>query len=180
MGRKPTITRGQLLDIAEEIVRTEGAKALTVEALARAAGISKGGVQYSFSSKDELVRALIERWTSQFDAILNTDETLSAVDLIRSYIRSMRASQPAMNAKMAALMSTYLQNPANMLETRQWYQGVFDRIGTASAEAQAARVAFLAVEGLFLLRIVGIDEDGAWAEFLDDIEAMLNRLLDLA
>ncbi|RFZ82453.1 TetR/AcrR family transcriptional regulator [Shinella sp. WSJ-2] len=180
MGRKPTITRGQLLDIAEEIVRTEGAKALTVEALARAAGISKGGVQYSFASKDELVRALIERWTSQFDAILNTDETLSAVDLIRSYIRSMRASQPAMNAKMAALMSTYLQNPANMLETRQWYQGVFDRIGTASAEAQAARVAFLAVEGLFLLRIVGIDEDGAWAEFLDDIEAMLNRLLDLA
>lgn len=179
MGRKPTITRGQLLDIAEEIVRTEGAKALTVEALARAAGISKGGVQYSFASKDELVRALIERWTSQFDAILNTDETLSAVDLIRSYIRSMRASQPAMNAKMAALMSTYLQNPANMLETRQWYQGVFDRIGTASAEAQAARVAFLAVEGLFLLRIVGIDEDGAWAEFLDDIEAMLNRLLEL-
>lgn len=179
MGRKPTITRGQLLDIAEEIVRTEGAKALTVEALARAAGISKGGVQYSFASKDELVRALIERWTSQFDAILNTDETLSAVDLIRSYIRSMRASQPAMNAKMAALMSTYLQNPANMLETRQWYQGVFDRIGTASAEAQAARVAFLAVEGLFLLRIVGIDEDGAWAEFLDDIEAMLDRLLEL-
>lgn len=179
MGRKPTITRGQLLDIAEEIVRSEGAKALTVEALARAAGISKGGVQYSFASKDELVRALIERWTSQFDAILNTDETLSAVDLIRSYIRSMRASQPAMNAKMAALMSTYLQNPANMLETRQWYQGVFDRIGTASAEAQAARVAFLAVEGLFLLRIVGIDEDGAWAEFLDDIEAMLNRLLNL-
>lgn len=179
MGRKPTITRGQLLDIAEEIVRTEGAKALTVEALARAAGISKGGVQYSFASKDELVRALIERWTSQFDATLNTDETLSAVDLIRSYIRSMRASQPAMNAKMAALMSTYLQNPANMLETRQWYQGVFDRIGTASAEAQAARVAFLAVEGLFLLRLVGIDEDGAWAEFLDDIEAMLNRLLDL-
>jgi AcrR family transcriptional regulator len=177
MGRKPTITRGQLLDLAEEIVRTEGAKALTIDALARAAGISKGGVQYSFVSKDDLVRALIERWTSQFDAMLDADETSSATDLIRSYIRAMRASQQAPNAKMAGLMITYLQDPANMQETRDWYQGIFDRIGTASAEAQAARVAFLAVEGLFLLRIVGIDEDGAWTGFLDDIEMVLDRLL---
>lgn len=177
MGRKPTVTRGQLLDLAEEIVRTEGAKALTIDALARAAGISKGGVQYSFVSKDDLVRALIERWTSQFDAMLDADETSSAADLIRSYIRAMRASQQAMNAKMAGLMITYLQDPANMQETRDWYQGIFDRIGTASAEAQAARVAFLAVEGLFLLRIVGIDEDGAWTGFLDDIEMVLDKLL---
>lgn len=179
MGRKPTITRQQLLDLAEEIVRTEGAKALTIDALARAAGISKGGVQYSFASKDDLVRALIERWTSQFDAMLITDETSSPADLIRSYIRAMRASQPAMNAKMAGLMSTYLQDPDNMRETRQWYRGIFERLGEASADAQAARVAFLAVEGLFLLRIVGIDEDGTWAGFLDDIEAVLERLLDL-
>ncbi len=179
MGRKPTITRQQLLDLAEEIVRTEGAKALTIDALARAGGISKGGVQYSFASKDDLVRALIERWTSQFDAMLDTDETSSTTDLIRSYIRAMRASQPAMNAKMAGLMSTYLQDPDNMRETRQWYLGIFERIGAASADAQAARVAFLAVEGLFLLRIVGIDEDGTWAGFLDDIEAVLDRLLDL-
>ncbi|MBN9291384.1 MAG: helix-turn-helix transcriptional regulator, partial [Hyphomicrobium denitrificans] len=61
MGRKPTITREGLLEIAEGLVRGEGAAALTIDALARAAGISKGGVQYSFSSKDDLVRALVDR-----------------------------------------------------------------------------------------------------------------------
>lgn len=180
MGRKPTITRRQLLDLAEEIVRNEGAKALTIDALARAAGISKGGVQYSFASKDDLVRALIERWTSQFDAMLETDDTSSAGELVRGYIRAMRASQQAMNAKMAGLMITYLQDPRNMQETREWYRRVFERIGAASAESQAARVAFLAVEGLFLLRIAGIDEDGTWTGFLDDIETVLDRLLPQA
>lgn len=67
-----------------------------------------------------------------------------------------------------------------MQETREWYRRVFERIGAASAESQAARVAFLAVEGLFLLRIAGIDEDGTWTGFLDDIETVLDRLLPKA
>ncbi|MGJ7043288.1 hypothetical protein J2Y63_006572 [Shinella sp. BE166] len=67
----------------------------------------------------------------------------------------------------------------NLRETRQWHREIFERVGAVSANAQAGRVAFLAVEGLFLLRIVGIDEDGTWAGLLDDIEAVLDRLLDL-
>lgn len=72
MGRKPTISRDRLLDLAEEIVCSGGGSALTIGALAQAAGISKGGVQYSFATKDDLVRAVIDRWTSQFDAMLGT------------------------------------------------------------------------------------------------------------
>jgi AcrR family transcriptional regulator len=51
MGRKPTITRDGLLDVAEELVREQGGSALTIGALAKAAGISKGGVQYSLPTE---------------------------------------------------------------------------------------------------------------------------------
>lgn len=177
MGRKPTITREGLLEIAEGIVRNEGAAGLTIDALAKAASISKGGVQYSFASKDELVRALIERWTSQFDALLGNVEGVSPVELVRSYIKVMRSSQTTMNAKMAGLMIAYIQNPQNITETRQWYQSMFERLGDGSREAQAARVALLAAEGLFLLRIAGIDEDGEWSAYLDDVESVFERLV---
>ena len=176
MGRKPTITRENLLDVAEELVRSGGGAALTIGALAQAAGISKGGVQYSFRSKDELVRALIGRWTSQFDAMLEGEED-GPVSFVRRYLAATRASQQAMNAKMAGLMIGYLEDPANLVETRDWYHGIFARLAGATAEAQAARVAFLAVEGLFLMRITGIDEDGAWTAVLDDVEAVLERSL---
>lgn len=178
MGRKPTITREGLLEIAEGIVRVDGAAGLTVEALAKAAGISKGGVQYSFSSKDDLVRALVERWTHQFDTLLGEMDGVPPAELIRKYIKVMRGSQAAMNAKMAGLMIAYIQSPQNLMETRQWYRSMFERLGGAAGDAQVARVAMLAVEGLFLLRIAGIDEKGEWSAFLDDVESVFERLLE--
>ncbi|MEA4838104.1 MAG: TetR/AcrR family transcriptional regulator [Rhodospirillaceae bacterium] len=177
MGRKPTITRERLLEIAEAIVRSDGAAALTIDALAKAAGISKGGVQYSFSSKDDLIRALVDRWVRQYDDMLDTDGNLSPADFVRKYIQVMRTSQATMNAKMAGLMIAYIQNPQHLKETRDWYQSIFKRLGGDSAEAEAARVALLAVEGLFLLRIVGIDEEQGWGAFMDDVGRVMDRLL---
>lgn len=176
MGRKPTITRDRLLDLAEELVRSGGGSALTIGALAQAAGVSKGGVQYSFATKDELVRGLIDRWTSQFDALLQDGSADDPVRFVRRYISATRASQQAMNAKMAGLLVSYLEDPANLRDTRDWYRGIFCRLAGTTPEARAARVAFLAVEGLFLMRINGIDEDGAWTGFLDDVEFVLARL----
>lgn len=178
MGRKPTITREGLLEIAEGIVRSDGAAGLTIDALAKAAGISKGGVQYSFSSKDDLVRALVERWTRQFDALLGDVDDVPPVTLIRRYIKVMRSSQAAMNAKMAGLMIAYIQNPQNVIETREWYRSMFERLAGGTSDAQAARVALLAVEGLFLLRIAGVDQDGEWSAFIDDVESVFERLLE--
>ncbi|MEJ2411174.1 MAG: TetR/AcrR family transcriptional regulator [Novosphingobium sp.] len=178
MGRKPTITREGLLEIAEGIVRTEGATGLTIDALARAGGISKGGVQYAFSSKDDLIRALIERWTHQFDDLLGEMDDVAPANLVRKYIMVMRNSQAAMNAKMAGLMVAYMQNPQNVMETRQWYRSMFERLCGGARDAQAARVALLAIEGLFLLRITGIDADGEWSAFLDDVESVFERLLE--
>lgn len=176
MGRKPTITRDRLLDLAEEIVRTGGGAALTIGALAQAAGISKGGVQYSFASKDDLVRALVGRWTSQFDALLEAQAETDPLAFVRRYIAATRASQQMMDAKMAGLLVSYLEDPANRREIRDWYRAIFERLGGSSAAAQAARVAFLAVEGLFLMRMNGIDEQGDWTTLLDDVEAVLTRL----
>ena len=173
MGRKPTITREKLLDLAEELVRSGGAAALTIGALAQAAGISKGGVQYSFASKDDLVRSLVDRWTSQFDALLNAPLSDDPVEFVLRYIAATRASQQVMNARMAGLLLGSLKDPAHMQETREWYQGMFSRLDGNSPRARAARVAFLAVEGLFLMRINGIDEAGSWFMFLDDVEATL-------
>ncbi len=175
MGRTPTISRDRLLDLAEELVRSGGPAALTIGALAEAAGISKGGVQYSFASKDALVRALIDRWTDQFEALWDAKATEDAVDVVLRYIAATRVSQQAMNAKMAALLVSYLEDPTNLQETRNWYHQIFARLGGDRPADQAARVAFLAVEGLFLMRINGIDEDGAWTGLLDDVEAILRR-----
>lgn len=172
MGRKPTISRETLLAIAEDIVNADGPHALTIDALAKAAGISKGGVQYSFASKDTLIKALIDRWTAQFDALVLDVETADPIDFVRSYIAAMRSSQGMLDAKAAGLMITYMQNPANRVETAQWYRSILGRLGN-SREARVARTAFLAMEGLMLIRMFGVEDNNEWQALLNEIEYVL-------
>jgi AcrR family transcriptional regulator len=53
--------RTRILDAAERIVQARGVPALTLEAAARDAGVSKGGLLYHFASKEALLKALLQR-----------------------------------------------------------------------------------------------------------------------
>lgn len=174
MGRKASIDRTKLLDIAEDLVRSEGASALTIGGLAAAAGISKGGVQYSFASKDDLVRGLVDRWAAQFDRMMEGASS-APLDVVRRYVAVIRESGTMIDAKIAAVMMSYIRDPNNLRVTRDWYQGIFQRLSGDDAAARSARVAFLALEGLFLMRVNGLDDEMEWSGFLQDIEAILGE-----
>ncbi|WP_371362004.1 hypothetical protein SRRS_32680 [Sporomusa rhizae] len=51
---KKTETKEQILRAAAEIINVEGVFSLTLEAVAKKAGISKGGLLYHFPTKDDL------------------------------------------------------------------------------------------------------------------------------
>lgn len=53
--------RTRVLDAAEAIVQARGVAGLTLEAAARDAGVSKGGLLYHFASKEALLAALLGR-----------------------------------------------------------------------------------------------------------------------
>ncbi len=61
-------TRQRLLDAAAAVVRRDGAQALTLDAVAAEAGVSKGGLLYHFKSKRELLDAMLEGWLEEFGA----------------------------------------------------------------------------------------------------------------
>lgn len=51
-------TRQKILRAAAQVINTKGVLALTLEAVAKEAGISKGGLLYHFSSKDDLMKGM--------------------------------------------------------------------------------------------------------------------------
>lgn len=69
---RPPLARERVLDAFEAIVIAEGERAATLEATAKAAGVSKGGLLYHFRSKDDLIAGLAARL-----------ETLTTADLER-------------------------------------------------------------------------------------------------
>ena len=63
-------TRRSVLDAAADLVATEGAAKLTLDAVAERVGLSKGGILHHFATKDSLIAAMIEDVVMQFEADL--------------------------------------------------------------------------------------------------------------
>jgi AcrR family transcriptional regulator len=63
-------TRRAVLVAAAEIVVSEGAAKLTLDAVAERCGLSKGGILHHFSTKDSLIAAMIADIVALFEADL--------------------------------------------------------------------------------------------------------------
>lgn len=65
--KQPELVRSQLLAVVREILVAEGAQAVTLDAVSKRAGVSKGGLQYHFRSKQALLNALCDQLFGEFE-----------------------------------------------------------------------------------------------------------------
>lgn len=150
-GRPRTIDRDKVLDAAETVVKRTGAAGLSIDAVAKAAGITKGGVQYCFGTTEQLIQAMIRRWANAFEGevMALAGSNPSPEVLIRAHIAASRPVDKAEDSRAAVMMATLLQSPEQVAETRAWYNGRMAGIDPSSTEGRRLRMAFLAAEGAF-------------------------------
>ncbi|BEO47472.1 TetR family transcriptional regulator [Serratia marcescens] len=177
MGRQRSIDRDKVLDTAEEIVATQGAAGLTIDAVAKAMGISKGGVQYCFGSKDALIDAMFDRWGSAYETLFAAiaGDDPSPQTGVRAHMLATQSSDQTVSAKAAGLMATLIQTPEHLASTREWYRSRIAGLDLTTEEGKRARLAFLATEGAFMLRYFGLmDIDQAeWETMFTDMQALI-------
>jgi TetR/AcrR family transcriptional repressor of nem operon len=63
-------TREKLLDVAQDLIQRRGLNAMSFQDLSDSVGIRKASVHHHFSSKAEMVDALLARYLEQFDELL--------------------------------------------------------------------------------------------------------------
>ena len=76
--------RQHVLEVALRIMATAGGRATTLAQVARAAGVSTAGLLHHFSSKEQLLHAVLDARDAQDEAIAELDGDLE------SQLRSMR------------------------------------------------------------------------------------------
>ena len=69
---KSSNTRTQILDIAQELIQTVGLNAMSYADISEAVGVRKASIHYYFPSKDDLLVALLERYTPYFLKVVDT------------------------------------------------------------------------------------------------------------
>lgn len=120
MGRRRTIDRDHLLDAAEAVIAREGAAGLTIDAVAKEMGITKGGVQYCFGTKDALIDAIFERWGKAYDSLFEAVAGKQPTPLtrVRAHAEATQRSDELSSSKAAAL----IQTPEHLEGSNQWYR----------------------------------------------------------
>ena len=158
MARKKEIDRGRILDAAEAVILESGGHSFTLDAVAEHAGISKGGLIYSFATKDDLVYAALEREVVRFQEAVGrrlSSGPIGPVELVLAHIEEALEEDDA-STQMAAFLITALVHAPEMLEpVRRYYRALLDPLRSKGGDMQEVRHALLAVEGIFLLRGLG-------------------------
>ncbi len=99
---RPPRARESVLDAFEALLIADGERATTMDATARAAGVSKGGLLYHFASKEALESAQLER----MEALVRDDVDQMAADpsgLVAAFVRtSVMEDSPVDRALLAA------------------------------------------------------------------------------
>ncbi|WP_336645335.1 TetR/AcrR family transcriptional regulator [Microbacterium sp. USHLN186] len=99
---RPPLARERVLDAYQNILVADGERAATLEAVAREAGVSKGGLLYHFASKDDLTRGLAARLATLTDEDL---ERMSAAEdgPIAYYVRTSVMEDDALDRTLIAM-----------------------------------------------------------------------------
>jgi AcrR family transcriptional regulator len=160
--------RAALLDAANAVIRRHGATALTLDAVAAEAGVSKGGVLYHFATKRALIDGLISRWLDDFAAQLEDG------DFAAAYVKACDVAT-ADQAAEVGLLAGMLEEPEVLEVARERYGEWMDRILADVGDPVDAWLVRLAADGLWYSDLLGIAAPRG-----DDRRRLIERLLALA
>jgi AcrR family transcriptional regulator len=161
LTRRKEIDRDRILDAAESVILDSGGRSFTLDAVAERAGISKGGLVYSFATKDGLVRAALEREIARFQEAVDRrldGKPVEPFELVLAHIEEALDEDDAATRKAAFLVTALVHAPDMMEPARCYYRALLDPLLAEPGEAHEVRNALLAVEGVFLLRGLGFVE----------------------
>jgi AcrR family transcriptional regulator len=146
-----------LLKAANVIVKRDGAENLTLDALARETGLSKGGVLYHFPTKEALLKSMLENWIEGFESSIN--EALKVTHpgggaWLRAFISASAAEENTPQSNSLSLLAAIANNYELLASARERAE-VWQKQATSDFDPALATLLRLAADGLF------------WAELLD-------------
>jgi len=177
---KPPSTLDRICQAAIRTVTRDGLLAMTLENVAKEAGISKGGVMYHFPTKEQLITATLTYYGEQVErmlmtrvandpeprqrwarAMINCLFPLAGADAASSTMDLEENLSPELLQKfMFAVIAAAVNNPGVVDPLRQIGKRLRDRLLSDPKDGVDQLLVWLAVDGLFLWHFVGLIEAG--------------------
>jgi AcrR family transcriptional regulator len=171
-------TRGAVISAALAIIARDGPSRLTLDAIAKEAGISKGGVMHQFPTKEAVLRALLDHQRDYFQGSFARYQQEHGAEHSRprlaGRIASAREAATQPNSLALAIMAAMAQDPSLLSSVRDGDAVVLEEIRQEGPDPDLATLRWLAARGLVTTALMGMcplspeDRDRLFARLLDD------------
>ncbi len=174
--RGATGTKRRILRAAAHIVNTAGVLALTLEAVAKEAGISKGGLLYHYAGKEALLTGMHDYVMQGF---IGGVESAAAADpcekgrWTRAYATTTFAQLAGEFDLNVAVLAAVATNPALLKSAAGHLKELQARIGNDRLDPAVSAVVRLAADGMYFNELYGMSLEE------DSREKVLNGLISL-
>ncbi|MGJ4945494.1 TetR/AcrR family transcriptional regulator [Bradyrhizobium sp. HKCCYLS1011] len=170
-------SRKAALSAALTIIARDGPGRLTLDAIARESGLSKGGLMHQFRNKEAVLRALLEQQFVHFGEFSKEFRSKTANSSDQPELATQIATSRELIAQQysvaQAMLGALAQDPGLLADARA---GDAERIAEIKAEASDPDLAVLrwaAARGLALMAMLRISPIAG-----DDLERLFARLSD--
>ncbi|ARM88688.1 TetR family transcriptional regulator protein [Rhizobium sp. CIAT894] len=174
--KQPDVVRQALLDCATKLALEHGLAAVSLQAVASAAGVTKGGLFHHFPNKQALIEAvfdgMMENLDREIDEELEKDKGGHGT-FTRAYVRTLFADRAQNNSPWSAQTMTVLADPYSK---SLWHKWIDDRLIRHAATDTGTRLEIvrLAADGAWLAHVLRPDGDPG-----SDDAVLLQELLDI-
>lgn len=171
--KDPDHVRAQLLDCTIALAKQKGFGAVTTEAVARAAGVTKGGLFHHFPNKQALIDAALDRLNEEFLRMIEREMESDPIPygrFTRAYLRlSFYCGREDPGWTMVWL--SIMTDPAMRILWADKLQQALLRLHRQDS-AEDLAIARLAADGIWMARIGGITPF--------DMPRLQDRILEMA
>ncbi len=133
---------------------------LSLDAVARRAGLSKGGLLYSFPTKAKLLEALVEQHVGEFDESLREEEAKrnhGPDSVVQACIEVYRAEFVCNEPEPSGILAAIANDPGFIEPIRRYNRQLWQRMKDNSEDPTLALIAYLTIEGLRSLKLFEMD-----------------------
>jgi AcrR family transcriptional regulator len=163
LNAEPEQQRDVLLNAAEAVVRKQGLSCLTLDAVAKQAGLSKGGLLHHFPSKDALIEAMVHRVADGWRGCYMTGYNHAPEGpgrqvrgLLDHCLSDAHAWKRELQSSTAACFAALMQNPKLIEPMRAAYTELDQRLAEDGLPTGVAETIAAAIDGLWLYWVLGL------------------------
>lgn len=170
-------TRALVIQSALAIIARDGPNRLTLDAIAKEGGISKGGVMHQFPTKEAVLRALLDHQQAHGKEVvagyLGEHGADHAQPQLAARVASAREATTQSNSVVLAIMAAVAQDPTLLSSVLEQDRESLLAIREEASDPDLAVLRWEAARGMVITHLLGMSPLSA-----EDRERLFARLLD--